>query len=124
MKIYDETWLELTDPDLTCGRLVSAGRFVAHHEAVPAKPAEYGWRVLAGTESLHPGGLRQKVQTTPAVDAVPAWDEYEECQIYVPYTAEELASMAAEAARPTMEERMAAIEDALMELLLGGGVDA
>lgn len=120
MKTYDEYWNELEDPDLTKGRLEPARRLIAHHEAVPGQPAEYAWQILPGTEGLHPGGLRQRVEVTPAVPAKPAWDEYEDCQIYRPYTEAELA----EFAKPTLEERVAAMEGAMLELLLGGGTDA
>lgn len=119
MKIYDEHWNELVEPDLSLGRLEPARRLAAHHEAVPGLPAVYGWQVLEGTGGLHPGGLRQRVVVTPAVPAAPAWDEYEDCQLYRPYTEEELAAMAA----PTLEERVAAVEGAMLELLLGGGTD-
>lgn len=119
MKIYDANWNGLDAPDLTKGRLEPARRPVAHHAAVPGQPAEYGWQVLEGTEDLHPGGLRRRVETAPAVPAAPAWDEYEDCQLYRPYTEEELAAMAA----PTLEERVAAVEGAMLELLLGGGTD-
>lgn len=119
MKIYDENWNELAEPDLTKGRLEPARRLVAHHEAQPGVPAEYGWRVLEGTGELHPGGLRQRVVVTPAMPAQEAWDEYEECQVYKPYTAGELAAMDA----PTLEERVAAVEGAVLELLLGDVAD-
>lgn len=119
MKIYDENWDELAQPDLELGWLESAQRLVAHHEAVPETPAEYGWQVLEGTEGLYPGGLRQRVEVKPGVPAREAWDEYEECQIYRPYTAEELA----ERTRPDLEERLAAVEGVMLELLLGGSTD-
>lgn len=104
MKIYDEAWNELTEPDLALGYLEPARRLLAHHEAAPAVPAEYGWEVLPGTESLCPDGLRRRVEVKPAVPAKPAWDEYEECQVYRPYTAEELAARNA----PTDAERLEA----------------
>lgn len=119
MKIFDENWNELAEPDLTKGRLEPARRLVARHEAVPGLPAVYGWQVLEGTEGMHPGGLRRRVEITPAVPPTPAWDEYEDCQVYRPYTAGELAAMDA----PTLEERVAAMEGAMLELLLGGGTD-
>lgn len=104
MKIYDENWDELAGPDLSLGYLEPAQRLVAHHEAAPETPAEYGWEVLEGTEDLYPGGLRQRVEVKPGVPAREAWDEYEECQIYRPYTAEELAALNA----PTAAERLEA----------------
>ncbi len=119
MKIFDEHWNELAEPDLSLGRLEPARRLVARHEAVLGLPAQYGWQVLEGTEGLHPGGLRQRVEVTPAVPPKPAWDEYEDCQVYRPYTAGELAELA----KPSLEERVAAVEGAMLELLLGGGTD-
>ena len=120
MKIYDEHWNELTAPDLEKGWLEDAQRLVAHHAAQPGSPAEYGWKVLKGTEHLRPGGLRQRVVVTPAAPAADAWDEYEACQIYHPYTTEELAARNA----PTIEERLSAVEGAMLELILGGGLSA
>ena len=104
MKIYDENWCELTAPDLDAGWLEDARRLIAHHDATPGSPAEYGWQTLPGTEHLHPGGLRQRVVTKPAVPAAEAWDEYEECQVYHPYTAEQLAQRNV----PTAFERLEA----------------
>lgn len=104
MKTYDENWNELAGPDLALGRLEPAQRLVAHHEAAPGVPAEYGWEMLEGTGSLAPGGLRRRVEVKPAVPAKPAWDEYEECQIYRPYTEAELAARSA----PTDAERLEA----------------
>lgn len=122
MKIYDENWNELTDPDLQLGRLEPARRLVAHHDAVPGVPAAYGWQVLPGTENLRPGGLRRQVEILPAVPARGPWDEYEECQLYRPYTAEELAAMNA----PTDAERLEAqvlytamMTDTLLEEVTG-----
>ena len=104
MNIYDENWNELATPDLSLGRLEPARRLVAHHVAEPGAPAEYGWQVLEGTGWLRFGGLRQRVITKPAVPAKAAWDEYEDCQVYKPYTAKELAAMDA----PTSTERLEA----------------
>ena len=121
MKIYDESGAELiTAPDLEKGWLEDAQRVTVHHDAQPGSPAEYGWKTLPGTERLRPGGLRQRVVVTPAMPPVPAWDEYENCQIYHPYTAEELAAQNA----PTLEERLCAVESAMLELILGGGLSA
>lgn len=104
MKIYDEAWNELAAPDLEAGWLEDTQRLVMHHEALPGSPAEYGWEVLEGTETLHPGGLQRQVVTKPAVPACVAWDEYEPCQVYHPYTEEEIA----ERNKPTFEERIEA----------------
>lgn len=121
MKMYDESWNELTAADLEKGWLEDTQRLVAHHDAVPGSPAEYDWRVLEGTEDLHPGGLRQRVETTPAVPAAAAWDEYEPCQVYHPYTAEELAARAAPTAAERLEAQVmytAMMTDTMLEVML------
>lgn len=122
MKIYDENGSELlTAPDLSAGWLEDTQRLVAHHDAVPGSPAEYGWRVLPGTEQLHPGGLRQRVETKPAVPEVPAWDEYEDCQVYHPYTPEELAARNAPTAAERLEAQVlytAMMTDTMLEVML------
>lgn len=101
MKIYDETLTtELESPDLTLGRLESAQRLVAHHNAVER---QYHYEVMEGTVTdERPEGLRREVED---VAAAAAWDEYEDVQRYVPYTAEELAEKAAEAEKKAAEEK-------------------
>lgn len=92
MKIYDETLTtELESPDLTLGRLDSARRLVAHHNAVER---QYHYEVMEGTVTDEcPEGLRREVED---VAAAAAWDEYEDVQKYVPYTEAELAEMEAQ----------------------------
>lgn len=89
MKIYDAALEhELQNPDLTRGKLESARRVTVHHEAVPASVR---YEVMADTITADcPNGLRQEI-TTPAQAA---YDEYEEVQRYVPYTAAEIAEKA------------------------------
>ena len=111
MKIYDETGALLESPDLEKGYLTDERRVAAHHEGVAAQAEQYHLEVMAGTQ-----GLRRKVVDRPAQPAAPAWDEYETVQVYHPYTAEELAELA----RPTLEQRVSAVEGAVLELLLGG----
>lgn len=93
MKIYDEALTtELKSPDLTLGRLESARRLVAHHNAVER---QYHYEVMEGTVTDEcPEGLRREVED---VAAAAAWDEYEDVQRYVIYTDAELAEMAAKA---------------------------
>ena len=106
MKIYDEAGQLLTAaPDLTKGRLEHTQRLVQHH---PAQEEKSHVEVMPGTD-----GLRHLVIDQPAQDA---WDEYEDAQIYHPYTPEELA----ERNKPTVEQRLDAAETALLELMLGG----
>lgn len=92
MKTYDETTgAELSAPDLEAGYLYPGQRLVAHHEVTEATTH---LELMPGTVALNGGkGLRQIVVDEPAR---PAWDEYEDCQYYHAYTAEELAERAAQ----------------------------
>lgn len=109
MKIYDAALEhELQNPDLTRGKLESARRVTVHHEAVPASVRR---EVMADTITADcPNGLRQEI-ITPARDA---WDEYEDVQRYVPYTAAELAEIAekAEAEKAAADAAAKAAEEA------------
>lgn len=89
MNVYHEETLELIlSPDLSLGHTYPGQRFVAHHEAVEE---QYHYEVMSKTEAMRAGkGLRTKVIDVPAREA---WDEYEECMYYHPYTDEELADM-------------------------------
>lgn len=101
MKIYDETLeTELAAPDLELGRLEPARRLVAHHAA---EDAVWHYETMPCAEHADcPKDLRQIVIDTPARAA---WDEYEDVQRYVHYTAEELAEKATEADKKAAEEK-------------------
>ena len=90
MKIYDETLEhELTDPDLTKGRLEDAQRTIHH----PAQPRKTHREVMPGTvTAARPAGLLGVVEDAPCRSA---WDERENVQRYIPYTQDELDAMAA-----------------------------
>lgn len=89
MKVYNqEKTQEITDYDLTKGYLVSDKILKAHHDAVEAKEAVYSRELIKEYPS---GGKEYKtVLVTPAVEPKDAWDEYEDIQIYIPYTESEL----------------------------------
>lgn len=107
MKIYDETLTtKLESPNLTLGHLEPARRFVAHHDAVEQ---QFHYEVMERTVTdERPEGLRSEVEDVAATDA---WDEYEDCQKYVPYTEAELADMAAK--KQAEEAEKAAQETAM-----------
>lgn len=105
MKIYDESGQLLDAPDLAKGWLEPQQRLVQHHPEIPAVPARTHSELMAGTEDLY-----HLVVDEPARAAVPAWDEFETVQVYHPYTAEELAELA----KPTLEQRVGALEQAVM----------
>lgn len=119
MKIYnEEKTQELINPDLERGFLYDDKRLVKHHDAIPEKViktveeqvAEYraqGKEVTTGDDGN--GGIsyyltiaffpktgdmgadgREVEQIVPIVEpAKEAWDEYEDIQVYHPYTDEE-----------------------------------
>lgn len=94
MRIFNEEKTEeLTSPDLAQGYLKQDKLFVAHHEAQEEVKRQSHYEVIAE----YPNGgkdLREviDVEYQPAKEA---WDEYEDIQVYVQYTAEELATIKA-----------------------------
>lgn len=114
MKVFDVTkTIELTEYDLSAGKLVADKRIVAHYNAVDAVPektvaqiageitAEGGkvvevakgkkYRVL---KEYPNGGRRvEEIVAIPATPAREAYDEFEDILVYVPYTAEELENI-------------------------------
>lgn len=117
MKIYNETKTEeLTNPDLSLGRLVADKLFVAHHDAVSAvvgktseelaqemqaQGAEVFFNEQRGLwyyvdQKFENGGRSVKaIYPVQAVEEKDAWDEYEDIYVYVPYTENELAVISA-----------------------------
>lgn len=120
MKIIDEHGNPIKNPDLTLGYLKDDPE-VIHHEAVKAvKPVtHYEYKT-------YPNGGRDRITVVdvPGVEGKDAWDETIERQRYILYTADELAAQekarkeAEEKAQlPTAEERLAALEAAMLDLL-------
>lgn len=120
MKIIDEHGNPIERPDLTLGYLKDDPEII-HHEAVEAvKPVtHYEYKE-------YPNGGRDRITVVdvPGVAGKDAWDEIIERQRYILYTADELAEQekarkeAEEKAQlPTAEERLAALEAAMLDLL-------
>lgn len=120
MKIIDEHGSPIENPDLTLGYLKDDPEII-HHEAVKAvKPVtHYEYKT-------YPNGGRDRITVVdvPGVAGKDAWDETIERQRYILYTADELAAQekarkeAEEKAQlPTAEERLAALEAAMLDLL-------
>lgn len=90
MRIFDETKtqeLNENEIDREKGYLKDDKKFVQHHEAVEAKESVYKDR----PEKLANGSTQVwKELITPAVEAKEAYDEYEDIQVYVPYTSVQL----------------------------------
>ena len=117
MKIIDINGNPIETPDLTKGCLKPETQTI-HHDAVEGveEVSHYEYKT-------YPNGGRDrwKVVDVPGVEAQEAYDEEVEVQRYVLYTAEERAAQEKarkEAAQlPTAEERLAALEAAMLDLL-------
>lgn len=121
MKIIDSNGVEIANPDLTKGYLKQETQTV-HHDAVEAVEEVSHYETIA--EYPNGGKDVRKVVDVPGVAAQDAYDEEVEVQRYIRYTADELAAQekarkeAEEKAQlPTAEERLAALEAAMLDLL-------
>lgn len=118
MEIYNQNMERIENPDLSLGYLKDSTR-TEHHEAVEGVQEKWHYEVM----KEYPNGGKdiQKVIDVPGVEAKEAWDEEIPIQIYIPYTQEELDRMEEERNKPTMEDRLAALEAenaVLLECLL------
>ena len=133
MKIIDINGNPMETPDLSLGWLEDKPQTI-HHDAVAGveEVSHYETATLPdGAPAIYydadgreKGRDVRKVVDVPGVEAKDAWDEEEQVQVYHLYTAEELAAQAEakkkaeEAAMlPTTEERLAALEAAMLDLL-------
>lgn len=133
MKIIDINGNPMENPDLSLGWLEDKTQTI-HHDAVAGveEVSHYETETLPdGTPAIYydadgreKGRDVRKVVDVPGVEAKDAWDEEEQVQVYHLYTAEELAAQekarkeAEEKAQlPTAEERLAALEAAMLDLL-------
>jgi hypothetical protein len=118
MRIFDINNIELVNPDLSRGYLVDDKIFVKRHEAIV--PVEERWHYEVIAEYPNGGKDIQKVIDVVGVEAKDAWDEYEDIQRYIEYTADELLAMEQDKNKPTFDDRLKAVEAAVLELILGG----
>lgn len=133
MKIIDSTGVEIANPDLTKGYLKQETQTV-HHDAVAGveEVSHYETETFPdGTPAIYydadgreKGRDVRKVVDVLGVDPQLAWDEEVPVMRYIRYTAEELDAQekarkeAEEKAQlPTAEERLAALEAAMLDLL-------
>lgn len=133
MKIIDSNSSPIENPDLTKGYLKQETQTI-HHDAVSGveEVSHYETETFPdGTPAIYydadgreKGRDVRKVVDVPGVDPQPAWDEKVPVMRYILYTAEELAAQekarkeAEEKAHlPTAEERLAALEAAMLDLL-------
>ena len=113
MEIYDEKMERIVDPDLTLGWLEDTVRRVAHEE-VPA--VQEIWHYETAAEYENGGRDVVKVVDVPGVPAREAWEENVPIQIYHPYTQAQLEEIEAEKKRPTQEQRLQRVEEAMSRM--------
>ena len=133
MKIIDSNGNPIETPDLAKGYLKQEIQTI-HHDSVAGveEVSHYETETFPdGTPAIYydadgreKGRDVRKVVDVPGVDPQPAWDEKVPVMRYILYTAEELAAQekarkeAEEKAQlPTAEERLAALEAAMLDLL-------
>ena len=124
--------LKLEDLDLNAGKLVDE-TITVHHDAVEGVEEVSHVEVLKeyyetgpdGTPVLDEDGHKivfgKDVKTiidVPGVEAKDAWDEQEEIQRYVPYTAEELDKIAKEKTDAQASAAVAAAEKSAIRLIM------
>lgn len=90
MRVFNENkTIELTAYDLEKGYLKADKIFVKHHEAVQAVAEQGHYETIA--EYPNGGKDVEWVVDVAKVEAKEAWDEYEDIQVFIPYTDAELA---------------------------------
>ena len=98
MRIFNEEKTEeLTSPDLAQGYLKQDKLFIAHHDAQEEIQQQSHYEVIA--EYPNGGKDLQEVIDVEYQPAKDAWDEYEDIQVYILYTEEEIAQIKAETLR-------------------------
>ena len=94
MRILDKDNNEVTSPALEKGYLKDETIVIKHHEAVEAKQGKSHIEVVKEYDN---GGKDViTVWDEKPAEAKEAWDETEEIQRYIPYTADELEKIAKE----------------------------
>lgn len=91
MTVYNQDKTEiLTEYDLEKGYLQADKLFIKRHKAVKAVEEQGHYETTK--EYANGGKDVEWVIDVPGVEAKPAWDEYEDIQVYIPYSEKELAS--------------------------------
>ena len=109
MKIYNHNKTEiLTNYDLEKGYLKDEKLLVKHHKAVKAVEEKGHYE----TVKEYPNGGKdiEWVIDVPGVEAKEAYDEYEDIQVYIPYTEAELEKMSAKREIAELKANLAATD--------------
>jgi len=119
MKIFNETKtkeLSENEIDYEKGYLKQDKLFIAHHAAVEAQGAVYKDREVIEEN----GGISiYKDLVTPAVEAREAYDQYEDIQVYIPYSEEELTERANRRRRMELKAELAKIKEDIEQETFG-----
>lgn len=92
MKVYNkEKTILLTEYDLTKGYLIEDQLFVKHHNAIEAVEEQGHYETIA--EYSNGGKEVEWVIDIPGVEFKDAWDEYEDINVYIPFTNKRLAEI-------------------------------
>ena len=111
MRIFNEDKsTELFNPDQELGYLKKDRLLKEHHEAIPAMVIKSAWEIAQEliaqgkdvnlrsdgkwyvTTVVYPNGGNEEEEIKDEIqEAKASWDEYEDIQVYVPYTVVELA---------------------------------
>lgn len=103
MRVFNENkTIELASYDLEKGYLKNDKLFIAHHKAVEAVEEQGHYETIA--EYPNGGKDVEWIVDVEAVEAKEAYDEYEDIQVFISYTAEELEKRKAEK-YPVLVER-------------------
>lgn len=92
MRVFNEQKTQqLYDYDLSKGYLKDDKLFIASHKEVKAVEGKYHYEVI----KQYPSGGRDmaKVWDIEPVEGKKAYDEYEDIQVYIPYTQKELSKI-------------------------------
>lgn len=119
MKIYNQEKtqeLNRDELDFALGHLESDKLFIAHYDAVEAQEAVYEERIVE-EESGFPSIYNDLVK--PAVEAKEAWDEYEDIQVYISYTAEELKKIADNKRHAELKEELEKVKEDIEQETFG-----
>lgn len=89
MRVFNENKTkELQEYDLEHGYLREDKLFIMHHEAVAAVEGQYHKEIIREYPKTGGKDVRTVCDVEP-IPAQPAYDEYEDIQVYVPFTEEE-----------------------------------
>lgn len=115
MEIYGENMQPIENPDLSKGWLEPKSRTVEHAAIIGVKEVGH-YKTVA--EYANGGKDVAWVVDVPGVEAKEAWTEEVAYQVYHPYTQEELDKIAEEKAKPSVEQRVEALEAANDDIIL------